>query len=102
MPEKYAKSQISWQQLTKEYFETFWNTLKEIFVDSKSDTKGKGYLSLSQRQAGYHQVIRKNNRRFIQNWRNADLEIILKTPSEKLKNVLPDLISSQQTTKLKT
>ena len=51
----------------------------------------------------------KKNRdnRFIQNWKsisllNVDFKIISKALSEKLKNVLPDLISSQQTTILKT
>ena len=42
------------------------------------------------------------DKRFIQNWRpisllNVDLKITSKPPSEKLKKVLPDLISSQQT-----
>ena len=37
--------------LTKELYETFWNELKEILIDSVSETKEKGYLSASQRQA---------------------------------------------------
>ena len=37
--------------LTKEFHETFWSELKEIFIDSVSKTKEKGYLSTSQRQA---------------------------------------------------
>ena len=35
--------------VTKEFYETFWNELKEIFVDSVSGAKEKGYLSTSQR-----------------------------------------------------
>ena len=31
--------------LTKEFYETFWNELKEIFVDSVLEAKEKGYLS---------------------------------------------------------
>ena len=52
--------------------------------------------------------LKKNrDNRFIQNWKsisllNVDFKIISKALSEKLKNVLPDLISSQQTTILKT
>ena len=46
------------------------------------------------------------DKRFIQNWRpisllNVDLKITSKPPSEKLKKVLPDLISSQQTAYVK-
>ena len=37
--------------LTKEFYETFWIELKEIFVDSVSEAKEKGILSTSQRQA---------------------------------------------------
>ena len=37
--------------LTKEFYETFWNELKDIFVDSVSEAKEKGHLSTSQRHA---------------------------------------------------
>ena len=37
--------------LTKEFYETFWNELKEIFVDFVLEAKEKGHLSISQRQA---------------------------------------------------
>ena len=37
--------------LTIEFYETFWNKLKEIFVDSVLQAKEKGHLSISQRQA---------------------------------------------------
>ena len=33
--------------LTKEFYETFWNELKEIFVDSVLEAKEKGHLSIS-------------------------------------------------------
>ena len=36
--------------LTKEFYETFWNKLKEIFVDSLLEAKEKGHLYISQRQ----------------------------------------------------
>ena len=39
--------------LTEEFYETFWNELKEILVDSVSEAKGKGgfkYIS----KTGYH------------------------------------------------
>ena len=34
---------------TKEFYETFWNKLKEIFVDSLSKAKEKVHSSSSQR-----------------------------------------------------
>ena len=92
--------------LTKEFYETFWNELKEIFVDSVLEAKEKGHLSISQRQAIIKLIEKKDrDKRFIKNWRpisllNVDLKIISKAFSEKLK-VLPDLISSQQTTYVK-
>ena len=45
--------------LTKEFYETFWIELKEIFVDSVLETKEKGHLSISQKQAVI-QLIKKN------------------------------------------
>ena len=37
--------------LIKEFYETLWNKLKDIFVDSVSEAKERGNLSTSQRQA---------------------------------------------------
>ena len=77
--------------LTKEFYETFWTELKEIFVDSVSEAKEKGILSTSQRQAIIKLIEKKDrDKRFIQNWRpisllNEDLKIISKALSEKLK-----------------
>ena len=91
----------------KEFYETFWTELKKIFVDSVSEAKEKGILGTSQRQAVNKQIEKKDrDKRFIQNWRpisllNVDLKIISKALSEKLKKVLPDLISSQQTAYVK-
>ena len=37
--------------LTKEFYESFWDDLKEIFVNSVRETKEIWHLSTSQRQA---------------------------------------------------
>ena len=37
--------------LTKEFYETFWNKRKEIFVDHVLETKEKGHVGIYQRQA---------------------------------------------------
>ena len=92
--------------LTKEFYETFWNELKEIFTDSVSETKEKLHLSTS--KTGYHQVNRKKIK-IRDSYKtgdlffllNVDLKIILKALSEKLKKILPYLISTQQTAYVK-
>ena len=94
---------------TKEFYETFRNELKEIFVDSVLEAKEKVHLSVSHLIGrAIIKLIEKKDRdkRFIKSWRpifllNVDLKIISKVPSEKLKIVLPDLRSLQQTNMLK-
>ena len=77
--------------LTKEFYETFWNELKEIFVDSVLEAQEKGHLSISQRQAIAKLIEKKDrDKRFIKNRRpisllNADLKIVSKVLSKKLK-----------------
>ena len=88
--------------MTKEFYETFWDKLKEIFVNSVRGAKEIGHLSTSQRQA----IIKLIEKRRINNCRpisllNVDSKIISKAFSEKLKEVLPDLISSQQSAYVK-
>ena len=52
--------------LTKEFYETFWNELKENFIDSVSETKEKGHLSISQRQVIIRLIEKKDkDKRFI-------------------------------------
>ena len=76
--------------LTKEFYETFWDKLKEIFVDSVREAKEIGHLSTSQRQVIIKLIEKKDrDKRFISNWRpisllNADSKIISKVLSEKL------------------
>ena len=52
--------------LSKEFYETFWTELKEMFVDSVSEAKEKGILSTSQRQAITELIEKKDrDKRFI-------------------------------------
>ena len=75
--------------LTKEFYETFWDELKEIFVISVREAKEIGHLSTSQRQVIIKLIEKKDkDKRFIKNWRpisllNVDSKII-----SKLKEVL--------------
>ena len=88
--------------LTKEFYETFWDDLKEIFVDSVREAKEIGHLSTSQRQTIIKLIEKKDrDKRFIKNWKpisllNVGSKIISKVIPKKLKEFqLPDLISSQ-------
>ena len=76
--------------------------LKEVIPDLISSNKQLMLISTSQRQAIIKLIEKKiRDKRFIKNWRpvsllNIDSKIISEALSEKLKEVLPDLISSQQ------
>ena len=69
----------------EELYETFWNELREIFVDSVLEAKEKWRLGISQRQT----IIKTIIKRFIKNWTaisllNVDLKIMSKALSDKL------------------
>ena len=90
--------------LRKEFYETFWEELKTPLISSFECTFIKDELSSSQKQAVI-KLIEKLDRdkRFIKNWRaisliNVDTKIISKVLSGRIKEVLPSLISSNQTT----
>ena len=92
---------------TKEFYVTFWEDIKEIFLNSLQESKHKKELSVSQRQAIIKLLEKPNkDKRFIANWRpisllNLDLKIISKALANRLKNVLPTLIDQRQTAYVK-
>ena len=76
--------------LTKELFATFWEDIKDAFLNSCSAAKFKKELSTSQRQAVI-KLIEKidKDKRFIKNWRpislsNVDYKIISKALASRL------------------
>ena len=88
---------------TKEFYETFWEELKQPFMNSLNQAKVGKKLVTSQRQAVIKLLEKKNkDKRLISNWRtvallNVDYKIISKVFASRLKKVLPNLLSSQQT-----
>ena len=93
--------------LTKEFYEHFWGNLKFYFINSLKQAKIKDNLSISQRQAVIKLIAKKDrDKRFVKNWRpipllNVGTKILSKSLAEKLKNVLSELISSNQTAYVK-
>ena len=93
--------------LTKEFYEGFWDEMKELLIASATEAKHRGELSISQRQAIIKLIEKKDrDKRYIKNWRpisllNVDSKIISKVLSERLKNILSSLISTQQTAYIK-
>ena len=89
--------------LSKEFYEAFWNELKDPLLKSFYHAKTYKEFSTSQRQAVVKLLEKKDrDKRLIKNWRpisllNTDLKIFSKALAAKLKSVLPSLITSQQT-----
>ena len=89
--------------LTKEFYETFWDELKNSFINSIKLAYQKQALSTSQRQAVINLFEKKDrDKKLLANWRpisslNIDLKTTSKAYASRLKTVLPSIISSEQT-----
>ena len=89
--------------LTKEFYEMFWNEIKNPFMNSIMEAREKNKSSTSQRQAVIKLIEKKErDKRFIKNWRpisllNVHYKFIAKALATRLKETLPKLISFQQT-----
>ena len=76
--------------LTKEFYCTFWNEIKDIFINSLRESKYLKTLSTSQRQAIISLIEKLNkDKRFISNWRpisllNVNQKLISRTLAARL------------------
>ena len=93
--------------LSKEFYVYFWNEIKEHFVNSWKVGVKKKILSVSQRQAIIKLMEKKDrDKRYIKNWRpisllNFDYKIFSKALAKKLIDVIPNIISGEQTAYVK-
>jgi len=85
-----------------EFYQTFWNSLGELFVESFNETFINGEMSPSQRHAVITLIEKKDQDRCdLKNRRpisllNVDAKIASKVIAERLKRVLPNLIHQNQ------
>jgi len=85
-----------------EFYRTFWPFIKKPLLECFNYIFQSGKLSITQRQ-GVISLLPKKDKDplYIANWRpislmNTDYKILTKCLAERIKSVLPDLISSEQ------
>ena len=60
--------------LTKEFYEYFWNVIKDPLMNSINEARKNKKLSISQRQAVIKLIEKKDrDKRYIKNWRPVSL-----------------------------
>ena len=89
--------------LPAEFYKVFWSYIHPYLLKSLNTPDKKGLLAISQRR-GLISPIPKKNRAlyYIKNWRpitllNCDYKIATKAIATRIRNVLPNIISSDQT-----
>jgi len=89
--------------LTKEFYDTFWDKLSKPLLECFRFSFEAGTLSNSQRQAIITLIDKHGkDRSYLSNWRpisllNLDYKILTKVLANRVKKVLPSIISSSQT-----
>ena len=93
--------------ITKEFLEYFWGKLGTFLVSTLNHSFEKGELSASQKQAIITLIEKKDkDKRLIKNWRpisliNVDIKVASKAIANRLKAVIHNLISVDQTAYVK-
>ena len=86
-----------------EFYKVFWNDLAEILVNALNHSFETGMLSISQRRGIVKLIPKKDaDLQLIKNWRpmsllNCDYKIATKAIAGRIKTLLPNLISDDQT-----
>lgn len=89
--------------LTKEFYCKFWDKIGALVVDGFNESFEKGSLSTTQRQAVITLIEKPGkDSRYLKNWRpisliNVDAKICSKALSNRLAEILPSIIHSNQT-----
>ena len=87
--------------ITIEFYQTFWDKIKYIVLNSINEGYLKGELSPLQRQGVLSLLYKKGNPENLENWRpisllNTDYKIITRLLAIRLQKVLPKIISMDQ------
>ena len=91
--------------LTTDFYKAFWHLIGPLVIDSLNFAFLTGSLSPEQRRAIITLIPKPNkDRSFLKNWRpihllNIDYKIAAKALANRLKQVLPTLISHSQIVK---
>ena len=89
--------------LTKEFYCTLWDDIKDTFMNLLKESKQLKHLCASQRQAIIKLLEKPNkDKRYISNWRpisllNFDSKLISKSLATRFIKVLSNLIDARQT-----
>ena len=85
-----------------EFYKFFWRDIGQYVLNSINEAMDKGELSFTQKQAVITLLPKGNKpREFIKNWRpisllNVDYKLLSGVLANRLKNVLPTIISNEQ------
>ena len=88
--------------ITKEFYITFWDTVKELLCASIQQSFLAGELSTSQKQAIIKLIEEKDrDKKFIKNWRsisllNDDEKLISRVLASRLKSVISLIVNENQ------
>ena len=86
-----------------EFYKRFWEVIKKPFIECVNESFEKGELSNTQKKAVITLIEKRGKDRcFIENWRpisllNVDAKIMSKVIAARVKDVLPNIIHSNQT-----